>query len=72
LEEARLLLAERNDERKRKFERKSELQNLARKYRRERAELDMNDARSALLLEFYIKECAVIETELAELDDSNN
>jgi hypothetical protein len=53
--------------------RKSELlQDLARKYRRERAELDLNDARSALLLEFYINECAVIETELAELDDSNN
>ena len=72
LEEARLLVGEPDNERKRKFARQSELRDLARQYRRERAELDMNDARSASLMEFYNNECAVLETELAELDGSNN
>jgi hypothetical protein len=72
LEEARLLLSERDNERKRKFARQSELRDLARKYRRERAELDMNDPRTASLMEFYNNECAVLETELAELGGSNN
>lgn len=61
------------------FRRRTELSDLARKYRKLNAELDLNldldDERSARLSEFYNRECCLIEEEmrlLVEHESNNN
>lgn len=61
------------------FRRRTELSDLARKYRKLNAELDLNldldDERSARLSEFYNRECRLIEEEmrlLVEHENNNN
>jgi len=61
--------------RKRTFERRVELQDLARKYRRLNAELgNAGDENSRRMSEFYIKEGQLIEEEIRQLEcnDSNS
>ena len=56
----------------RRFQRRAELSDLARKYRRLNAELDPNaDQKSKRLSEFYISEGLEIEKEICFLDGNN-
>jgi hypothetical protein len=59
---------ERGNCQERIFRRKAELSDLARKYRRLNAELDLNDERSPRLSEFYINEGRHLEHEIRQLD----
>jgi len=52
------------------FQRRAQLVDEARKYRRLIAELDSNDPRSSSLSDFYRKETLEIEEEICDLDRS--
>jgi hypothetical protein len=69
MEENRFVVERNEHDRKRKFERRSQLTDKAREFRRARAELDMNDPRAAALLAFFDEECELITQELDELSD---
>jgi uncharacterized protein YlxW (UPF0749 family) len=56
--------------RERKFRRRAELSDLARKYRKLNAELDPTNENSARLSEFYISEGRLIDDEMRDLDNS--
>jgi hypothetical protein len=64
LEDTQALLEER------KFERKFELRDLARQYRRERIQLDSKGENFGVLKEFYDEEIKSTEVELGELADA--
>lgn len=49
------------------FQRRTELVDIGRKYRRMNAELDMSNARSQQLSQFYLNECQLAEEELQNL-----
>ena len=68
MEDNRALLEVHQMEQKNKFERKFELRDLARQYRRERIQWDSKGEN--LLKEFYDKEIKLIEVELGELADA--
>jgi hypothetical protein len=69
LEEQRIE-SDRNEQcRHRVFQRRTELLDLGRKYRKLNAELDMSNERSQRLSEFYTNECRLVEDELRELRD---
>ena len=70
LEDNRALLEERQMEQKRKFERKFELRDLARQYRRERIQVDSKAENFGVLKEIYDEEIKSIEVELGELADT--
>ena len=69
MEENRFMVERSEQDRKRKFERRSQLTDKAREFRRARAERDMNNPRSASLLTFFDEECELIMKELDELSD---
>jgi hypothetical protein len=50
------------------FQRRAQLVDEARKYRRLMAELDPNDPRSSNLSDFYAKETLEIEAEISEIE----
>ena len=64
LEDTQALLEER------KFERKFELRDLARQYRRERIQVDSKAENFGVLKEIYDEEIKSIEVELGELADA--
>jgi len=57
---------------KRSFERRSQLLDQARQYRRLNAELNPNDENSKRLSNFYLEECEILQKEIDALDDNNN
>jgi hypothetical protein len=59
------------ERRKRKFQRRAELLDQARQYRRLNAELDPLDINSERLSKFYDNECRVLQQEIDELDNNN-
>ena len=69
MEENRFMVERSEQDRKRKFELRSQLTDKAREFRRARAELDMNNPKSASLLTFFDEECELIMKELDELSD---
>ncbi|KAI2501606.1 hypothetical protein MHU86_2081 [Fragilaria crotonensis] len=72
LEEQRIE-SDRNEQRRhRVFQRRAELLDLGRKYRKLNAELDMSNERSQRLSEFYSNECRLVEDELCQLLDDNS
>ena len=71
LEERRINSDRQEQCRKRNFQRRTELLDLGRKYRRLNAELDMCEERSQRLSEFYVNECRLVEDELRQLKDDN-
>jgi hypothetical protein len=68
LEDQRLLLEGMQETRKRVFERRSQLLDEARKYRKLNAELIMDDERSQRLSEFYKSELRLLEEEIRGLE----
>ncbi len=66
MEENRFMVERIEHDRKCKFERRSQLTDKAREFRRARAELDMTDPRTAALLAFFDEECKLIMQELDE------
>jgi hypothetical protein len=72
LEEQRINGERQEQSRKRHFQRRTELLDLGRKYRRLNAELDMHDERSKRLSEFYVNECRVVEDELQQLNSTDS
>jgi predicted RNase H-like nuclease (RuvC/YqgF family) len=54
----------------RRFRRRAELADLARKYRKLNAELNENDENSRRLLEFYMQESLLLQDEIRRLDSS--
>ena len=72
LEAKRLRSEQEEQSRKRHFQRRTELLDLARKYRRMNAELDMSDERSKRLSEFYVNEGRLLEEELRLLDEEDS
>jgi hypothetical protein len=72
LEATRLRSEQEEQSRKRHFQRRTELLDLARQYRRMKAELDMSDERSKRLSEFYVNEGRLLEEELPLLDEEDS
>ena len=65
--------SDRNEHRRhRVFQRRTELLDLGRKYRKLNAELDMTSERSRVLSEFYTNECRLVEDELRQLVDEDS
>jgi hypothetical protein len=58
--------------RKRVFDRRSELNDLARQYRRLNAELDPSDTNSQRLSDFYVSEGCLLQEEIDRLDNNND
>ena len=58
------------DCRKRTFQRRAELLDQARQYRRLNAELDEDDANSQRLSTFYLQECQMLQDEIDALDNN--
>ena len=72
-EERRRVSERRSQSSDRQFQRRAELLDLARKYRRLNAELDPNaDQKSKRLSDFYVSECSEIEKEIFLLDRSSD
>ena len=57
---------------KRTFERRSELLDNARQYRRLNAELNPNDVNSECLSNFYVNKCRLLQEEIQALEDNND
>jgi hypothetical protein len=57
---------------KRVFDRRSELNDLARQYRRLNAELDPSDTSSQRLSDFYVSEGCLLQEEIDRLDNNND
>ena len=58
--------------RKRSFQRRAELLDQARQYRRLNAELNPHNENSQRLSNFYMEECRILQQEIDTLDNSNN
>ncbi len=67
LEEQRMESERQQSCRQRVFQRRTELLDIGRKYRKLNAELDMGNERSQRLSEFYLNECQLVEEELRQL-----
>ena len=72
MEERRQQSGARSERCKRTFERRTELLDQARQYRRLNAELNPNDDNSTRLSNFYLNECQLLQEEIDALDDDNN
>ena len=72
LERQRIESDQSEQRRHRIFQRRTELLDLGRKYRRLNAELDMSNERSRRLSEFYTNECCLVEDELRQLLADND
>ena len=60
------------EHRKRTFQRRAELLDQARQYRRLNAELNPNDDNSQRLSHFYLEECRILQQEIDEIVDNSN
>ena len=67
MENTRFKVERSEQDRKRKFDRRSQLTDKAREHRRAKAELSMDDPRTPALMQFYDEECVFIKQELDEL-----
>jgi hypothetical protein len=57
---------------KRSFDRRSQLLDQARQYRRLNVELNANDDNSQRLSNFYLEECQILQKKIDALDDNND